>query len=826
MDNRSGEIYQALSLLIKPDSVVELRIPKAGRFGTVSGYYNDLRKLAQHAAYWSGKAPAVYFTINPVQDALLARSANRYKQYAEHTSNDTHIIERRWLPIDCDALRPAGISSTDEEHAHAFERAKSVQTWLKSRGWPEGILADSGNGGHLLYPITLPNTPDSTELLKRCLAVLSLQFDDEGVVIDQTTCNASRIWKVYGTLVAKGDSIPERPHRYSSLVDAPETIQAVSRKMLEDLAAMLPDPPRAGKGSNGQHNSFDPERWIQEHSLSVVSTGAWQGGRKWVLKSCPWNPEHTDRTSYIVQFANNGPVAAGCLHKSCKGYSWHDLRDTVEPGWRDKRNSSNSTNPKTSPKNQPGGQSKDHSPNLIIIDASELLSKNLPEPRWAVEGILQEGVNILAGRPKLGKSWLALNIAVAVSAGGRALGSIAVEAGDVLYLALEDGERRLQKRLRAVIGNGSTPPGLHIATNWPALDKGGLDALDDWIKAYPHARLVVIDTLKRVRPKERADLSLYGQDYDAIALLTKIAEARRISIMVVHHTRKMVADDPLDTVSGSTGITGAADAVLILKRQRGQREATLFITGRDIDERELALDWRPDLALWSIIGDAQEHQLSKERKEVMALLKKTGHVMTPKEVAEATGRPYNPTKVLMWQMVQDGQLVSNKGKYGLISEDRLPTTDSTNPANPTNRETLEGLNQAATGSYAPSADAQPDDRVSRLSGLAGSAHSEEEPGTKLDQAPHTESKASLPFLIPRHTRQALADLGYSSAEIDQMTPSQAIEIIDSDQVNNSRDISKQAQAKAVELGICPTCGLEGILFSNCTECGDFIKTRR
>src|SRR5262249_36877605 len=155
---------------------------------------------------------------------------------------DEHISCRRWFLIDCDVVRPAGISSTNEEHAKGICRATEIRDLLRLQGWPDPILADSGNGGHLLYHLDLPNTAKETELLKTCLAALALRFDDEHVTIDPVTYNASRICKLYGTLAAKGDDMPGRPHRYAKLMDVPEEIMPVSRELIEQLAAMVIKP--------------------------------------------------------------------------------------------------------------------------------------------------------------------------------------------------------------------------------------------------------------------------------------------------------------------------------------------------------------------------------------------------------------------------------------------------------------------------------------------------------------------------------------------------------------------------------------------------------
>ncbi len=190
--------------------------------GTVSGYFTEHDKLAQAAEEWSGKAPGVYITLNPVNPDLFARSANRLKEYAKYTTANSDILRRRWFPIDCDPKRPSGISSNDDEHRAAIDRAKEIRNYLQTQGWPEPILADSGNGAHLLYQIDLPNDSESTELIKKCLEALAFKFSDEKVEVDLTTYNPARIWKLYGTMACKGDSTEGRPHRLAQVLEVPE----------------------------------------------------------------------------------------------------------------------------------------------------------------------------------------------------------------------------------------------------------------------------------------------------------------------------------------------------------------------------------------------------------------------------------------------------------------------------------------------------------------------------------------------------------------------------------------------------------------------------
>jgi len=306
---------------------------------------------------------------------------------------------------------------------------------------------------------------------------------------------------------------------------------------------------------------------------------------------------------------------------------------------------------------------------LSTFTAAELLAEDLPPVRWTVPGVLPEGVTLLAGKPKLGKSWLALGLAVAVASGRTALGARQVERGDILYLGLEDNRRRLQKRLRKILAGHVAPDGLHIATEWSRMDEGGAEALERWLRGHPEARLVVVDIFKRVRPCTSANRSVYDADYEALESMQRLAGEHGVAILVVHHTRKLAAVDPVDEVSGSTGLSGGADAIWVLKRDRGRADAYLHVTGREVEEEaELALRWDTDLASWTLVGDAEEYRLSDERRAVLGVLGRAGGPMSPKEIAEALDRSHGSVKVLLGQMIKAGQVANPLyGKYALPS---------------------------------------------------------------------------------------------------------------------------------------------------------------
>jgi RecA-family ATPase len=213
-----------------------------------------------------------------------------------------------------------------------------------------------------------------------------------------------------------------------------------------------------------------------------------------------------------------------------------------------------------------------------------------PPLNYLLPGLIPEGLCLFVSRPKLGKSWLALDLAIATTTSRFVLGDLKPAPGDVLYLALEDGRRRLQRRLTKLLPTflGTWPSGLTFATEWPRSDQGGLTDIENWITSSKNPRLVIVDTLAQFR-KMATGKNVYLEDYAAISELQKLASKYNLTIIVVHHDRKSVADDVFDTVSGSLGLTGAADTIAIMKREGGA--VTLHVRGRDVEEAEKALQF-------------------------------------------------------------------------------------------------------------------------------------------------------------------------------------------------------------------------------------------
>lgn len=351
-------------LFFAPGEVVEIRAlglrgsnPAwegwVGGSGTVCGYFDNAADFGRAAASLAPLSGAVYFTPNPCQPALLARAANRLvaEEKKRPTTSDHTIAAIRWLLIDLDPKRPAGISSSNDELAAAKEVARELTQYLEAElGWPLGIRALSGNGYHLCYRLPdLVNGPEVSGrdgLVHRALQALAARCNTEQVQVDLVVYNAARIWKLYGTWARKGDHTDDRPHRRSGLfANVPMALAelgVVSREQLAALAALAPAPaallppapPLSQPGVPGQTSRLD-------NSLGEMDMGRYlahygiahrveerQGSQWYLLDACVFDSAHRGGEAAIV-VAPGRPFTYTCFHNSCQGRKWHEARAMI-----------------------------------------------------------------------------------------------------------------------------------------------------------------------------------------------------------------------------------------------------------------------------------------------------------------------------------------------------------------------------------------------------------------------------------------------------------------------------------------------------------------
>jgi AAA domain len=351
-----------------------------------------------------------------------------------------------------------------------------------------------------------------------------------------------------------------------------------------------------------------------------------------------------------------------------------------------------------------GPQPSTKTPAVVWQKATALMEEDLPPITWCIEELLPEGAAILAGRPKKGKSLLALNIAIAKATGGIALGKYAAgEAGDVAYLALEDGKRRMKTRLEAMLPKweGKQPERLEFAYHVPRCDEGLLQDLEDWITRKEHPALIVVDILARVVPvrRQRGDTS-YQVDYATIAALMDFATQHGVTILIVHHTNKAQHDDVMDSILGTTGVSGGTAVNMVLKRSTGETQGTLSITGKDLEDLEIAL--KLDNLCWQALGNAQEVAKTTKQQQVLDFLQQGGRSI--QEIAQHLGQPYKAAKLFLWRMGEAGLIKLDEGKYHLTSKP---------PESPSSGEGREAAEEGGDSDSTPAPPSPPEECTKR-----------------------------------------------------------------------------------------------------------------
>ncbi|WP_425583957.1 AAA family ATPase [Streptomyces rectiviolaceus] len=334
--------------------------------------------------------------------------------------------------------------------------------------------------------------------------------------------------------------------------------------------------------------------------------------------------------------------------------------------------------------------------------ADQLMAAEFPEPKWAVPGILAEGVSLLAGPPKVGKSWLSLGLGLSVAAGGKAFDSVPLQGGPVLYLALEDTPRRLQTRMGKLLGGQKAPAGLTLVTECPPFPQGGSEAIAGWLDRNPDARMVVIDVFAKMRGQSPQGASAYDADYVAVGYAKRLADHYGVAVVLVHHVRKMASEDFLTEVSGTNGIAGAADATLVLKRARGQADGILHVTGRDVNEAEYALSFQEASGAWHLLdGPVADHTVGDTRAAILRFVRANPGAR-PKDIATAIPQVDAETvRRTCSRMAADGQLTKDgSGHYYPDTETRtegVPEVSQLSDCPVTPTDLHEGVGQAVLG---------------------------------------------------------------------------------------------------------------------------------
>jgi hypothetical protein len=566
-------IERAVRLLFKPDQIVELRIPNTAK-GVVSGYYN--RDELIEAVYAAGcvTSPNIYWTIQQIKPKLLERSPNHAK-ISEITTRDEDVERYRWLPIDCDPERKSGINATDEEKAAAYDVALRVQGHLACLDFEwmiSSVLADSGNGYHLLVPIDLEANAASKDLIRHVLVALNAQFGTDAVTIDRTVYNPARILKAYGTISRKGENTPERPYRLTGLIDVPEPLQVMPREALEYIAATAPEAAAIEKMSAASLEVIDEsaakmEKFLAAAGIKHGKRKVHSAGYKWIVE-CPFNVDHTG-TSCAVFILADGRFGFKCLHDGCLDNHWQEFRSQAE---------TNIGHPfpfvDAAPEFAVSGAADVATPatagsSLRMRRVSDVEIKSV---QWLWDRRIPFGkISLFVGNPDQGKSLASLYVAAMASTGrdwfdcknNTPLCEVLILIGeddvaDTTAPRLKVAGADLEKihQLESVIvadGKGKTQ------FQRDAQLDGDLKMIEAYLTAHPEIRLVVIDPLS-----DYLGSAKMNDEQSVRAILGPIknlAEKLNIAILCIMHLNKKTDLDAIHRVGGAMAFTGKSRAV-------------------------------------------------------------------------------------------------------------------------------------------------------------------------------------------------------------------------------------------------------------------------
>lgn len=320
-------ILKDLLLLHDPGDIVEIRSidPKP----TISGYFRaDSPNIPGQIARYPGRT--FYQTINCVNPGCYSRGQHEaLTANPKETTSDKDIIGYNWILIDADPVRPSGVSATDLEKENAHTVARKVFYQLRKLGFCEPIVADSGNGYHLLYKIKAELS--SKDNISDFLKVLDMWFSNETVLIDTAVFNPARITKLYGTIARKGANTQDRPYRFSRILHVPAEVKTTPMALVREVAATAGRMIAAVQTPTRRFgDTFDMDAFLSAHHVDVAKKVVIPNGTKYLLKECPFNCEHKAPDSAVF-VGNDGKLGFHCFHNSCSEYGWHEFRAKVDP---------------------------------------------------------------------------------------------------------------------------------------------------------------------------------------------------------------------------------------------------------------------------------------------------------------------------------------------------------------------------------------------------------------------------------------------------------------------------------------------------------------
>jgi len=562
------EIRTGVEALFPEGSLIELRIPKSS-IGTIIGFFRDREKLIQAIEEYSGKVPAVYYTLNAPPPELYDNAQLKDAAIAGvHGCKDDEVMVRNWLLIDCDPIRVDAdgkpladqkVSSTDSEKEASLAIAQKVKSYLQEKGWPGPVSADSGNGYHLLYNLGgMPSTKELTETVHKALEHLAQKFNTDRVEVDVVVSNPSRITKAYGSLTMKGVATVDRPHRFSRV----RTVGGQDAVTIMQLAALKPTQVAAKKSSivikakaaEKYATTDGPEKmeeFLEWYDIAHKVMVREKNGYKWQIIPCPFNAEHN--LGEVAVFVNDdGGYGFKCFHNSCVENHWQEFKNHLESISGKKFFWQTNVATAAAPDAKP-------STKINVKRASSISPEVLS---WLWPNRIPFGkLTLFAGHPGVGKGMITMYIAACTTKGIGWHDCTNINApAEVIVVSSEDAAGdTLVPRLMAA---GADMDKVMIVSD-VTTDKGDKDfslqtdipALRELLESNPDVKVVIIDPIMNHMGGLKANSE---QEVRAgLSPLAKLAEKHGVAIILVTHFNKSTNADSIQRVGGAMGMVGA-----------------------------------------------------------------------------------------------------------------------------------------------------------------------------------------------------------------------------------------------------------------------------
>lgn len=584
---------------------------------TYSGYYRNIENIIRDIEPLSERPNMqMYFVMNKISEDCYERpQCERMVEKPKNTTTDQNIEGRKWIMLDFDTERAAGVGSTDEQWQEARAVALKVYDFLKAQGFYDPIVTHSGNGVHIYIRVNLANNDDNKKLIERFLHAMSMMFSDEKVKIDLAVANAARITKLVGTMAKKGTNTANRPWRMSKYLHIPAEIKPNDKAYIEKIANMYPEErPAPSKENNYGQSRFDLVGFLNKHGLKYREA-ATPDGIRYILQECPFDAQHKDPDSMVFQH-NNGAVAFFCYHNSCSSYTWKDFRLHFEPDaydrkdyaeYQQKRNyyqdrSQRVTSLVKKITEEDRGVPWLKPSTIKYVDIEQLVT--IPTGYTILDrkmaGLLLGDVTILSGISGSGKSsWLdglALNVVqrgfkVAMWSGElqdfRFQSWIDQIAAGKNYVRKKEGydnlyycPKQTAERINQWLDDKLWLYNNNYGNKWGVLYENVCHAVEDF-----GCQLIILDNLMALNITDY-DGDKYSQQTQFINDIKEYAKQKNIHIILVAHPKKDTGFLRKESISGTADLTNLCDNCLILHRVNRdfQQRAGEFLGNDKVNE--------------------------------------------------------------------------------------------------------------------------------------------------------------------------------------------------------------------------------------------------